>query len=443
MLLTTLILISALLPAQDERFDRALAEMQKGRYAEAILELDEILAGDSKNAAALEWRGHCRHSLEESELALADFNAALALDPARPRSHCARGMVLRELGEPLEAIASYTRAIALEPRFLEALNWRGLTLAETGQTAAAIVDFTTSIEIEPRDAWVFYKRAESRIVLRDFVEAGVDFVAALKLRPEDAGLRARLGVLMAVAGDPRSVEILLAAQKQDHAVDGLPLWVWLARREAGHPAKDVDGELKGWTYFSSDRSWSLCVGSYLTGGLTAEELPAAVIDAEQSRAEESLGAEALDCRVAFFRGVGHHLNGRVQAAIDDYVACLNTFSPELEWEGARLRLRKLAEEHKIAPAPGFKTAPTAPEFCAAQGLDPQNSRTVSELDPIGLAARSGLQRGDVLLELNAAPLTVESLGTDLSKKLPGDYLPLLVLRGTERVNVTVLLGLAR
>ncbi len=443
MFLATLMLIALLQPMQDERFEAALAEMQEGRYAVAAGQLDKILADDPKSATAHELRGHCRHQLGQLELAIADFDAALVLDAKRPGSHCARGMVLRLQGELLEAAQSYGRAIRLEPKFLEALNWRGLTFVELGQTTHAIEDFTTSLGVEPNDPWVRMRRAEAYIVQRQFMEAGVDLIKAHELAPDDWTVSARLGTLLAVGGNPRGLELLQEAQKKAYVDDGLALWVWLARREAGHPARVVDGDLSAWTMFSSDRSWSLSVGSYLTGRLSAEDLPASVIDAEQSRAKQSLSAGALDCRVAFFRGAGHQLNGRVQSAIDDYLSCLATFSPELEWEGARLRLRSLARSHKISPVPGFKTAKTAPEFCASQGLDPKTSRTVSELDPVGLAVRSGLQRGDVLLKLGSAPLTVDNLGADLSSKVPGDYLMLTVLRGAERVNVTVLLGLAR
>ena len=443
MILATLILITALLPAQDERLDATLAEMQAGRFAEAVLQLDEFLAAEPDSATGFELRGHCHHRLSHLERALADFDAALALDSKRPGSHCARGMVLRTQGNSLEAIESYSRALEVQPNFLEALNWRGLTHLELGKSDLATLDFTTSLRIEPNDPWVRFQRAEALIGQRNFIDAGVDLIKTLELQPKDAGVRARLGTLLAVGGNPRCVGLLVAAQKQNYAHDGLPLWVWLARREAGHPAEEVDLELMAWTAVSSDRSWSLCVGSYLVGRLAAEDLPAAVIDAEQSRAKESLSSDALDCRVAFFRGARHQLNDRVQPAIDDYLTCLATFSTELEWEGARLRLRGLASEHRIAPAPGFKTAPTAPEYCINHGLDAKTSRTVSELDSVGFAARSGLQRGDVLLKLDAAPLSVLSLGADLSAKLPGDYLLLTVLRGTERVKVSVLLGLAR
>ena len=315
MFLATLMLIALLQPMQDERFEAALAEMQEGRYAVAADQLDKLLADDPKSATAYELRGHCRHQLGQLELAIADFDAALVLDAKRPGSHCARGMLLRLQGELLEAAQSYGRAIRLEPKFLEALNWRGLTFVELGQTTHAIEDFTTSLGVEPNDPWVRMRRAEAYIVQRQFMEAGVDLIKAHELAPDDWTVSARLGTLLAVGGNPRGLELLQEAQKKAYVDDGLALWVWLARREAGHPARAVDGDLSAWTMFSSDRSWSLSVGSYLTGRLSAEDLPASVIDAEQSRAKQSLSAAALDCRVAFFRGAGHQLNGRVRGDV--------------------------------------------------------------------------------------------------------------------------------
>ena len=58
----------------------------------------------------------------------------------------------------------------------------------------------------------------------------------------------------------------------------------------------------------------------------------------------------------------------------------------------------------------------------------------------GPAAQAGLRSGDVIVTADGRPVTEDTIGALLETKQPGDALPVEVARGTERINLTVVLG---
>ncbi len=81
--------------------------------------------------------------------AIADFNAALVLDPKSASGLNNRGLAFRKKGELDRAIADYSAAITLNPLYALAFNNRGYAYEAKGLKAGAIADFRQALLFDP------------------------------------------------------------------------------------------------------------------------------------------------------------------------------------------------------------------------------------------------------------------------------------------------------
>jgi len=84
------------------------------------------------------------------EVALPEWNKALALVPTEPRVHNGLGVALAETGKLEEAIAHYRQALALDPTYAEVCNNLGDALTRKGALKEAITQFEKSVDLDPR-----------------------------------------------------------------------------------------------------------------------------------------------------------------------------------------------------------------------------------------------------------------------------------------------------
>jgi tetratricopeptide (TPR) repeat protein len=126
---------------------RATEALGEGRYDEAIRDLDRVLLTEPR-ADHYYNRGFAHFSKSDVDLALADWNSALALDPRDARTYRQRGSAYFSKGDYNRAIADFDRAIALEPAEPRAYYNRGLVFKARGEVARAAADFTAAVKID-------------------------------------------------------------------------------------------------------------------------------------------------------------------------------------------------------------------------------------------------------------------------------------------------------
>ena len=100
--------------------------------------------------AALINRGTMRLRRHEAPLAVADFDAAIALDRRNPEAHLNRGAALIMNSQPGPAVAAITTALSLgvrEPH--KAYYNRGAAREALGDLRGAYEDYTTALQIRP------------------------------------------------------------------------------------------------------------------------------------------------------------------------------------------------------------------------------------------------------------------------------------------------------
>ena len=140
----TQISISAELYPEAEAHNRAgESYYEDGQYELAIAEYDKAIRIEPKYCLPYANRGAAHYFLEQYEHALKDYDKAIELAPLEKNAadgYHLRGAVFLKLGQYQQAIPEYDKAIQLNPDHAMAYNHRGHSYRELGQYAKADAD---------------------------------------------------------------------------------------------------------------------------------------------------------------------------------------------------------------------------------------------------------------------------------------------------------------
>ena len=140
---------------------------------------------DSKElATALKHRADAYDDKHKHELALKDFDRAMALDPDDAGLFNSRGATLIALGRYREAIDDFNRALKLKPALAMAISNRCFAEANLGQLDEAMVDCNNAIALAPESAGAKAARAFVYLKLKRPEEAIRDCDAVLAMRED-------------------------------------------------------------------------------------------------------------------------------------------------------------------------------------------------------------------------------------------------------------------
>lgn len=136
------------MPQAVECFQKAEAGSTDPRVCNEALKDPGLLERD--RASTLVNRGVIFNNARKVESALADFAAALAIDPDIPEAYLNRGNSKFFQGKPDEAIADFTRAIDLKiDRIAAAYYNRALAYAAQGRFEEAKADIQAALAADP------------------------------------------------------------------------------------------------------------------------------------------------------------------------------------------------------------------------------------------------------------------------------------------------------
>lgn len=141
--------------AQDKSSEELLAEAlsaaQEGRRDEAVDLASQAIQADAQNGQARYVRGLLHEGMNQHAEAVADFTAAIKLDPDRADSYDHRGSEQLKRGHAKQAIADFDRAIELDPP-REAGHWRrGIAYYFAGQYQAGAKQFEGYQTVDDND----------------------------------------------------------------------------------------------------------------------------------------------------------------------------------------------------------------------------------------------------------------------------------------------------
>jgi hypothetical protein len=92
------------------------------------------------------------------DLAIRDFETAIALDPLFTTAYNNRGMVFGKMGLYDKAIGDFKTAISLRPSYASAHNNLGVVYAKTGQLDSAFGEFNQTILLDEANGMAYYNR---------------------------------------------------------------------------------------------------------------------------------------------------------------------------------------------------------------------------------------------------------------------------------------------
>lgn len=200
--------------------------LAKGNALAAGLLLEDCLSQEVPSPSKSKYlglKGLADLKLKLYELALNDFDRALALDPENADFLTGKGESLLGLGRPVEAIATFRPVLSTKPSHTVALTGlgraylmndqvtlanaflnkavesdpanvparmaRGMAWHQQGELALAETDFTSVIENNPQDFDAHYLRGQTRMGQKSFEGALADFDAAKALNDDREDLR--------------------------------------------------------------------------------------------------------------------------------------------------------------------------------------------------------------------------------------------------------------
>jgi eukaryotic-like serine/threonine-protein kinase len=168
-----------------EALEKAVAIMRRRiQLNKSDAHWDHLMLGE-----ALSDQGH----LEDG---LAEFRAAIKLQPDFAAAHFRLGVKLAEMGRVDEAIKEYRAAISIQPDDAMAHDNLGCSLADQGKRDEAIAEHRTAIRLRPELANAHYNLGHALCDQKKLAEAVAEYRQAIRLRPGYAQAHNNLGAAL-------------------------------------------------------------------------------------------------------------------------------------------------------------------------------------------------------------------------------------------------------
>jgi tetratricopeptide (TPR) repeat protein len=122
---------------------------ETGRFAEAEIQYQRVLATQPDNADALNLLGIVAYRTGRQELAVELFQQAIQKNGRDPSYFSNLGNAFHGQGRLDEAVAAYRQAITIKPDYAEAHSNLGVTLEQQGKLDEAMSEYHQAIRIKP------------------------------------------------------------------------------------------------------------------------------------------------------------------------------------------------------------------------------------------------------------------------------------------------------
>ncbi len=168
------------------------------------------VAAEAERDAAFKLKSageNCRRA--DSDAALSDLDAAIALKPDYVEAHYQRGVLLALAGRAGEARAEFEQVIELDPRDSRALNNLGCILFEEGNAEEARTAFTRAVEADGGN-WEAGKNLADLYLSTGMVQEGINLYHTLLQEHNDRPeIHAAVAHVFASQGDTETAATLL------------------------------------------------------------------------------------------------------------------------------------------------------------------------------------------------------------------------------------------
>jgi protein O-mannosyl-transferase len=172
----------------------------RGDLAAAIANFQAAVAIQPEYASAQNNWGEALLHEGRPEEALPHVREALRLSPGLPEAHVTLAAILSRQGQADAALREYRAALELDPEDADADAGAGAILTDLGRSAEAMADLTEAERRKPDDADIHYNLGRVYGLAGNTPAAIAEFSRAVELSPEDPQDHFNLGVALA-AGD--------------------------------------------------------------------------------------------------------------------------------------------------------------------------------------------------------------------------------------------------
>ncbi len=314
--------------------NRGLSYAQAGKFKWAIADYNAAIKMNPKYAAAYNNRGNAHNELGKRNVALADYSKAIELEPRFALAYGNRGNLYNELGEFDKSLADFDTAIRYEPRFPLAYFNRGNAYSGRGLFDLAIADFEIAIRLEPRFSLAYTARAKANSRKGEFDRALDDLDSAIRFRSYDnvpLTIRGNVKFFLGdFAGAAKDYELSLTVGGPTY--DAV-VWLYLARKRQG---KRVGRELFDYVRRVDLRPWPGPIVRFFAGRLTEEKV------FEAAKLAKGRAKEDSECEAAFYVGQKYLLQGDAEKAASFFRRAVATRRiTSHEYVGARAELKRM------------------------------------------------------------------------------------------------------
>ncbi len=125
------------------------------------------------------------HFIENNyELALADYNKAIKINPENYHAYLHRAALYKEQKEYDLALRDYSEAIKIDPKEQHVYWNRAALYKQLKEYDLALRDYSEAIKIDPKEQHVYWNRAELYKQQKEYDLALRDYSEAIKIDPE-------------------------------------------------------------------------------------------------------------------------------------------------------------------------------------------------------------------------------------------------------------------
>lgn len=164
---------------------------QKGKYDEALLDLNKAVQLDSTKATVYNARGFLFMLRKENNLAEIDFKKALSIDSTYGFAYFNLGNIYGAKNDLETAKKYFTKFLLFEPNNEEAYFKLGNIAASVENYEEALTNYSQAIKLKPTFMEAFMNRGSVYFTLEEKALACSDWIMANKLGNEDALIRIR------------------------------------------------------------------------------------------------------------------------------------------------------------------------------------------------------------------------------------------------------------
>ena len=170
-------------PDDDAYFTRALSHFAKERDDLAIADVDTAIRLNPDHAGAYMFRGILLGSQRQWDRVIADMSEFIRLRPDDAMAYYRRGQAYGEQDNLDQALADICEAIRLDPEYADSYRVRADCHRYKGDYDKAIADFEAALQLDPRSAAAHLGRGAAYRSKGDPDRAIADYDATLRLSP--------------------------------------------------------------------------------------------------------------------------------------------------------------------------------------------------------------------------------------------------------------------